>query len=368
MKLRYKIGIGFLVFVALALTSLGVALSYESECPEPKQTLEGPNTMKAIQYYCYGSPEVLRLENVAIPEVADNEVLVKVQTASVNPLDWHYMRGKPYIMRLMSGIGAPTDPTFGVDFSGTVEAVGSKVTRFRPGDEVFGAASGAFGEFVKFREDRGVALKPANVSFEQAAAVPIAGITALQGIRDVGQLRAGQKILINGASGGVGPFAVQIAKAMGAEVTGVCSARNADMVRSIGADFVIDYKSQNFTELDKRYDVILDNVGNHSLSDLRKVMAPEGRLVIVGTSSSGNFLGPLWRPLMSRVVNPFVSQELETLMATNKQDDMVALAELMRTGEITPVVDRVFSLREIREAIEYSETGHARAKIVIDVR
>lgn len=368
MKLRYKIGIGFLSFVGLALVALAVALSYESACPPPGAGYTGANSMKAYRYYCYGGPDVLRLEDAEMPAIADNEVLVRVHAASVNPLDWHYLRGEPYLMRLISGMNAPKDPRLGVDFAGTVEAVGSAVNKFKVGDEVFGGASGAFGEYVKLSEDRGIALMPANVSFQEAASVPIAAITALQGLRDIGGLQPGQKILINGASGGVGPFAVQIAKAIGAEVTGVCSARNVDMVSAIGADHVIDYKQQNFTRLGKRYDLILDNVGNHSLGDLRNALQPNGTLVMVGASSMGNFVGPLWRPLAARVMDPFVSQSFKGFLAKLRQADMITLAELMQAGKMKPQIDRVYTLDELPEAIEYSETGHARAKIVIQIQ
>lgn len=368
MKLRYKIGIGFLAFIGLALLALGAALSYESECPPPAAYSGGANSMKAIQYHCYGPPDVLRLEDVERPSITDSQILVKVHAAAVNPLDWHFMRGEPYFVRLLAGIGAPKDPRLGVDFAGTVESVGSKVTRFKPGDEVFGAAAGAFAEYVRVGEDRAVALKPSNMSFEQAAAVPIAGVTALQGIRDHGKVQPGQKVLINGASGGVGPFAVQIAKAMGAEVTGVCSTRNVDMVSSIGADYVIDYTKQDFTELDKRYDVILDNVGNHALGDLRRVLEPQGILVMVGASSIGNYLGPLWEMLKPRLMDPFVSQSFVGFIAQNRMEDSIALAELMQSGKLRPIIDRIYPLSEIAQAIRYSETGHAQAKIVIEVR
>ncbi len=368
MKLRYSLSLGIVIFFALAITALAFVISHESECPPPERTLETPGTMKSVRYYCYGSPEVLRLENIEIPALEDDEVLVKVHAASVNPLDWHYMRGTPYIMRLGSGIGAPKDPNLGVDFAGTVEAVGSAVSRFRPGDEVFGGASGAFAEYLKINENRAIALKPKNVSFEQAASVAIAGITALQGLRDSGGLEAGQKVLINGASGGVGTFAVQIAKAMGAEVTGVCSTDNIEMVRSLGADHVIDYRNEDFTRQGKKYDLILDMVSNHSLGDLRDALQADGTLVMVGSDSKGNFIGPLMRPLLATLVNPFVSQDQKMFLSQFRQDDMVALAELMRSGELVPVVGRTYSLREIRDAIDYSETGHARAKIVIDIR
>lgn len=323
--------------------------------------------MKAIQYHCYGPPEVLRLENVEKPDAVDDQILVKVRAASVNPLDWHYVRGEPYLMRLFAGFGAPRDPRLGVDFAGTVEAVGPRVRRFKPGDEVFGGAGGAFAEYVTVGERRGVALKPENITFEHAAAVGVAGITALQGLRDQGKLQSGHQVLINGASGGVGTFAVQIAKSMGAEVTGVCSSGNVEMVRSLGADYVIDYTKENFTELGKRYDVILDNVGNHSLGDLRRVMAPEGTLVIVGSSSRGNFIGPLWQPLVSRLIDPFVSQSYANFIAQFNPEDMSFLAGMMRDNTLRPVIDRIYPLNEVPDAIRYSETGHARAKIVIEV-
>ena len=365
MKLRNKIGLGFLMVLVVGFVTLGFVLSYEAECPEPTAGRNGPNTMQSIRYHCYGSPEVLRLEHLERPTPADDELLVRVHAAAVNPLDWHYMRGEPYIMRLMSGIGAPNDPTMGVDFAGTVEAVGKNVSKFRPGDEVFGGRSGAFSEYITINQDRAVALMPANVSFEEAAAVGIAGITALQGLRDKGQVQAGDKVLINGASGGVGSFAVQIAKAMGAEVTGVCSERNAEMVRSIGADHVIDYRQQDFTELGKRYDVILDNVGNHPLLKVRNALEPEGRLVMVGNANQGKFIGPLWRPVRATLADLFIEQSLVGLLAKFNQGDLITLAELMREQELRPVIDRTYAFTEIRQAIEYSESGSARAKIIV---
>jgi NADPH:quinone reductase-like Zn-dependent oxidoreductase len=308
MTLAKKVlGIVFLL-IALAVVSLAVTLSYNSACGDPPALASGTPQMKAIVYHCYGSPDVLKLEDVAMPVPADNEVLVKVHAASVNPLDWHYMRGSPYIMRMESGIGAPTNPRLGVDYSGTVVAVGKDVTRFQTGDEVYGGRNGAFAEYLTAREDRAIVRKPSNVSFEQAASVPIAALTALQSLRDHGQLKAGQKVLINGASGGVGTFAVQIAKSMGAEVTGVCSTRNVDLVRSLGADHVIDYTQENFTEGAERYDLILDMVGNHSLLALGDVMQPDGKLVIVGGSSEGNFLGAMTRPINAFLLSPFVSR------------------------------------------------------------
>lgn len=320
--------------------------------------------MKAVVYSCYGSPDVLELADVAKPDPADDELLVRIKAAAVNPLDWHYMRGSPYFMRLMSGLGAPTITRLGVDFSGTVEAVGKDVTRFKPGDEVFGGRTGAFADYVTIRESRAVTLKPDNVSHEQAASVPIAAITALEALRDKGQLQPGQKVLINGASGGVGTFAVQIAKSFGAEVTGVCSTRNVDMVRSLGADHVFDYKKENYTESGEQYDLIVDMVGNHSLRANRNVLSPEGRMVLVG-GGKGDWIGPMMRPLQAMLVSPFVDQEIITLLAGLDSDDLVLLGELMESGEVTPVLDRRFTLSDVPAAIRYSEEGHARGKIII---
>jgi NADPH:quinone reductase-like Zn-dependent oxidoreductase len=367
MKLRNKIGGTLVLLLAVLVLALGVALSYESDCgPAPGYSGDG-QAMQAITYNCYGPPEVLQLQAIEKPAPAADEVLVKVQAAAVNPLDWHCMRGSPYIMRLSTGFGAPEIQRLGVDFAGTVEAVGENVTRFKPGDAVFGGRTGAFAEYVTVREDRALALKPANMSFEQAAAVPIAAITALQGLRDKGGLQPGQKVLVNGASGGVGTFSVQIAKALGAEVTGVSSTRNVDMVRALGADHVIDYTQENFTESGQRYDLILDNVGNHSLQAVRRALETDGTLVIIGTSSTGNWLGPLWRPLRAMALSPFVSQELADFMAQLDSRDLEVLADLMRSGKVTPVIDRRFSLSEVPAAIAYLEEGHARGKVIITV-
>ncbi|MCZ6762086.1 MAG: NAD(P)-dependent alcohol dehydrogenase [Gammaproteobacteria bacterium] len=322
--------------------------------------------MKAIVYRCYGSPDVLNFEDIAKPTPADDEVLVKVHAASVNPLDWHYMRGSPYVMRLMSGLGAPDDTSVGVDFAGTVEAVGKNVKGFKPGDEVFGVVSGAFAEYVTVREDRALALKPVNMTFEQSATVPIAGITALQALRDKGKIEPGQKVLINGASGGVGTFAVQIAKSFGAEVTGVCSTRNLEMVRSIGADHVIDYTRENYTESGNRYDLIIDNVGNHSPLANRRALSPDGTLVLVG-GAKGNWLGPFEGSLKAMMLSPFVEQEFVTLMARMSKEDLAILRDLMQAGKVTPVIDTRYRLSEVPAAIRYSEEGHARGKIVIDL-
>jgi len=364
LKLRYKIANGVLIVLVLAIAALAIALSYDSACEPAPTVAEGTEHMKAVVYSCYGSPDVLELADVAKPTPADDEVLVRIQAAAVNPLDWHYMRGSPYFMRLMSGLGAPKDTRLGVDFAGTVEAVGKDVSQFKPGDEVFGARTGAFAEYVTVRESRGVVPKPANITFEQAASVPIAAITALEALRDKGQLQPGQKVLINGASGGVGTFAVQIAKSFGAEVTGVCSTRNVEMVRSIGADHVIDYKKENYTESGNQYDLIVDMVGNHGLLANRRVMSPDGILVLVG-GGKGNWIGPMTGPLMALVLSPFVGQEFVTLLAGLNKEDLALLGDLMQSGEITPVLDRTFPLTEVPSAIRYSEEGHARGKIIV---
>jgi len=354
-----------MALVLIGIAALGVTMSHNSACEPAPELTSNANTMKAITYRCYGSADVLNFEKVEKPKPADGEVLVKIKTAAVNPLDWHYMRGSPYIMRLMgAGIGKPKDQRLGVDFAGTVEAVGKNVTRFKPGDEVFGGGSGAFAEFLTVADDRSIVAKPANVSFEEAAAVPIAAITALQALRDKGKIKSGQHVLINGASGGVGTFAVQIAKSFGAEITGVCSGRNAEMVRSIGADHVIDYKKEDYTESSHQYDLIVDMVGNHSLSKNRRVMKPGGTLVIVG-GEKGDWIGPLAAPIKAMMYSPFVEEEFVNLMARMRQSDLAVLADLMKAGKLRPVLDRSYALSEVPTAIRYSEEGRARGKIII---
>jgi NADPH:quinone reductase-like Zn-dependent oxidoreductase len=363
-----KIAIGALVLIAASILSLGIVLSYNSGCEPAPKLATGTDTIKANVGRCYGPPDVIEFVDIDLPTPADNEVLVKVVAASVNPLDWHYMRGTPYIMRLMGvGVGKPSDMRMGVDFSGTVEAIGKDVTQFKPGDEVYGGGSGAFAEYLLVPEDRALVMKPASVSFEQAAAVPIAAVTALQALRDLGKLEPGQKVLINGASGGVGTFAIQIAKAMGAEVTGVCSTRNVEMVRSLGADHVFDYKKEDYTESGEQYDLIIDNVGNHSLLKNRKVLSPDGTFVIIG-GEKGNWLGPLMRPINALLLSPFLDQEFVMILAQLRKDDLNALSDLMVAGEMTPVIDRHYPLSEVQDAIRYSEEGHASGKIIIDVQ
>jgi NADPH:quinone reductase-like Zn-dependent oxidoreductase len=367
MKRRYKILGAVFAFIAVTLLVFMRYLSHDGECRAPEPLAANTATMKAIVYRCYGGPEVLKLEDIAKPAVADDRVLVKVRAAAVNPLDWHYMRGLPYVMRGDVGVGAPKDIRMGVDFAGTVEAVGRNVKRFKAGDEVFGGVTGSFAEYVSLREDRAIALKPPNISFEQAAGVGIAGVTALQVLRDTAAIKPGQRVLVNGASGGVGTFAVQIAKSMGAEVTAVCSTRNVEMVRALGADHVIDYTREDFTKGSQSYDLIFDNVGNRDLSELRRVTAPKGAVVMVGGSGGGKFLGPLGDLLRSAAYSLFVSQKFTFLLAQLNQKDLDAMRELMQAGKVTPVIDRSYPLAETAAAIAYLEEGHARGKVIIAV-
>jgi NADPH:quinone reductase-like Zn-dependent oxidoreductase len=327
------------------------------------------NPMKAVVYCDYGLKN-LKLENIEKPTPNDDQLLVRVRAASVNPYDWHFVEGTPYVMRAMGvGLRKPKDTRLGVDFAGTIEAVGKNVTQFKPGDEVFGGRGGAFAEYVCPRATRAVALKPANVTFEQAASVNIAGITALQGLRDKGKVQPGQKVLINGASGGVGTFAVQIAKSLGADVTGVCSTRNLDLVRSLGADHVIDYTQEDFTTGDQHYDVILDNVANHSLSECRRVLTPKGKYVLVGGGGANEqgLLGGLAKALKAMVYSPFINQQMGMMMADANHNDLAILADMMQSGKVKPVIDRTYKLSEVPEAIRYLEEGHARGKVIITV-
>jgi NADPH:quinone reductase-like Zn-dependent oxidoreductase len=319
--------------------------------------------MKAIVYEKYGPPDVLQLKEVEKPAPRDNEVLVKIHAASTNPLDWHYMRAAPFFMRFVSGLLKPKNKFLGADIAGQVEAAGTNVTQFQPGDEVFGDISrGGFAEYACVTEGY-LARKPANISFEEAAAVPVAGLTALQCLRDQGQLQPGQKVLINGASGGVGTYAVQIAKSFGAEVTGVCSTRNVEMVLSIGADQVIDYTSEDFTQSGQLYDLILDNVGNRSLSDIKRLLAPKGMYLLNAYSPA----------LMVQLMLPSGSSRARGQTIRNSdiakidQNDLNFLKELLEAGKIVSVIDRRYPLSKVPEAIRYLEGGHARGKVVITI-
>jgi NADPH:quinone reductase-like Zn-dependent oxidoreductase len=360
-----------IVLVLFILVFLFVFIAYwrsTNDCDRKNAALPA-NPMKAIVYCDYGVAN-LKLEQIEKPTPTDDQVLVRVRAASVNPYDWHFVEGSPKIIRLFGiGLRKPKDTRLGVDFSGTVEAVGKNVTQFQPGDEVFGGKGGAFGEYVTPRADRAVALKPSNVSFEEAASVNIAGLTALQAVRDKGKIQPGQKVLINGASGGVGTFAVQIAKNFGADVTGVCSTRNVDLVKSLGADQVIDYTKEDFTKSDQKYDVILDNVANHSLSENRKVLTPNGKYVMIGGGSANQqgWIGSMGQPLKALLMKPFVSQQMGMMMAELKQSDLQFLAGLMQSGKLKPVIDRTYKLEQVPDAIRYVEQGHARGKVVISV-
>ena len=353
------------IFVGLVLVTFIAYWMSTNDCdhrPAPS------NPMKAITHCEYGGPEVLKVEEIEKPVPNDNQVLVKVRAASLNPLDLT-IRG-PLLLRPLFGLRKPKDTRLGVDYSGTVEAVGKNVTNFKPGDEVFGGKNGAIAEYVCVLADRAVVLKPANMTFEQAASVPVAAITALQGLRDKGHIQSGQKVLINGASGGVGTFAVQMAKSFGTEVTGVCSTRNVDLVQSIGADHVIDYTKEDFTKTDQRYDLIYDLVGNHSFSDRRRILDPNGICVMAGIGGAGwhegfatRLLGELNGYLRSR----FVSQKFVAYIAQFNKADMSVLADLLQTGKMTPVIDKTYKLNETADALRYLETGHARGKVVISL-
>jgi NADPH:quinone reductase-like Zn-dependent oxidoreductase len=320
--------------------------------------------MKAIVCRSFGSPELGEMEK---PEVGDDDVLVRVHAAALNALDWYTMAGRPYVGRAVMGIRGPKSEELGVDFAGVVEAVGGNVTRFKPGDEVFGGRTGAFAEYVCVSEDGALAPKPAGVTFEQAAAVPVAALTALQGLRDKGGVQSGQKVLINGASGGVGTFAVQIAKAFGAEVTGVCSTGKVEMARSLGADHVVDYTREDFTRTEERYDLMLDIAGSRSWRACKRVLKPEATLVIIGGPKANRLLGPLSHVIKMRLASLRASQKVIFFMAKMNREDLVTVGELLEAGRVTSVIDRRYELSETPEALRYLGEGHARAKIVITV-
>ncbi len=322
--------------------------------------------MRAMVQDTYGSAEVLELRDIDRPEIGDHDVLVRVRAAGVNPADWAVMSGLPYIARPIYGLRKPKDGVRGTDVSGQVEAVGTGVTRFRSGDEVFGWCTGSYAEYASVSEDA-LALKPADLTFEQAASVPMAGLVALQALRDHGSVQAGQTVLINGASGGIGTFAVQIAKSLGAQVTGVCSTRNVDLVRSIGADHVIDYTVEDFTRNGQHYDFILDNVANHSLSDLRRALTPHGTLVPNGGGFDNHWFAGGGRVIKAHVVSRFVSHTLRPFLLSPKLEDLVVLKELIEAGKITPVIDRTYPLGETPQAISHVGEGHARGKVAITV-
>jgi NADPH:quinone reductase-like Zn-dependent oxidoreductase len=339
---------------SLALVSDPVS---ESEVPTTK--------MQAVVQEEYGSPDKLELREVDKPVVGDDDVLVRVRAAAVNALDWRVMRGLPYMVRMSEGRRRPENPIRGVDLAGHVEAVGKNVTEFKPGDEVFGERTRAFAEYVLGKEEH-FAHKPASITFEEASTLGCAALTALQGLRDKAQVKPGQKVLINGAGGGVGTFSVQIAKSFGAEVTAVCGTHNMEMVRSIGADHVIDYTTEDFTKTKEHYDLVFDNVGNRSLRRLRRILTPSGTLVFVGAPHF-RFFAPLIRIVRGTITSRFSEQSLLPFLATHSKDDLLVLKELVESGKVTPVIDRTYPLSKTPEAIGYLEKGHARGKVVITV-
>lgn len=323
--------------------------------------------MQAIVRREYGPPGELAVEEVAMPPVEEDEVLVRVHAASVNPVDWHSMLGKPYLVRMQDGLRRPKDPQFGVDFAGRVEEVGGAVTRFRPGDEVFGCRNRAFAEYLSVREERVIVHKPASVTFEDAAAVGVAALTALQGLRDKGRLEPGQRVLVNGASGGVGTYAVQIAKALGAEVTGVCSTRNVETIRSLGADHVIDYSQEDFTRGDRRYDLLVDVAGGRRWSELTRVLEPKATVVQVGGPKPNRFTGiSIASFVATRVAAAFGSRDVTTFLAKTNRDDLAFLRDLLESGAIRSVIDRRYdALAGVADALAYLGEGHARGKVVV---
>jgi NADPH:quinone reductase-like Zn-dependent oxidoreductase len=323
--------------------------------------------MKAIVQDSYGGPEVLQLRDIDTPAIGDGEVLVRVRAAGLDPGVWHLMTGLPYLVRILGfGLRAPRSRVRGFDVAGTVEAVGAKVTRFTVGDEVFGMCDGSFAEYAAAKK-RNLALKPSNLGFEQAAAVPVSALTALQGLRDKGEVRAGQKVLVIGAAGGVGHFAVQLAKAFGAVVTGVCSTTKLDLVRSIGADHVVDYTCDDITASGRCFDLILDTAGARSLSDLRRALTPNGTLVIVGAGGGNRWTGGIGRQLRVALLSPFVRQRLRMFIARATAEDLESLKELIEAGKVTPVIDLTYPLSQVPDAMRYLEREHARGKIVITV-
>ena len=352
----------FVVFIV----EIAILLSYTKDCEPISAAQINGDSMTAVQAHCYGGPEVLQLLEVEKPTPGDADVLVKIKAASVNPLDWHYMRGSPYFMRFMSGIGKPNDVGSGVDFAGVVEAIGKDVTKFKVGDRVFGGRGSAFAEYLVMPETKAITHIPTGISFEQAAAVPIAGITAIQALKDIGNIKAGDKVLVNGASGGVGTYAVQMAKAYGAEVTGVSSTKNHAMVKALGADHMIDYKTHNYTDDDVQYDMVIDNIGNHSFSANADVLTPTGKLIMIG-GAKGDWIGSMINPIKGMVQAPFLDQEFVMLLAEMNEEGLSLIAEMMEQGKVKSQIDKRYPLAEIKEAIKYSESGRAKGKIIINI-
>lgn len=367
MKIKRLIKWSFLFILAAVATWIFIA--YWRSTNDCERITAAPNNPISAIISCEYGVDNLKLAKIEKPAPADNEVLVRVRAASLNPVDGHTIRGG-WLMRPMSGIRKPSNTRFGTDFAGVVEAIGKRVTNFKPSDEVFGAKNGALADYVCVKADRAIVAKPSKITFEQAGSVGIAGVTALQGLRDKGRIQAGQKVLINGASGGVGTFAVQIAKAFGAEVTAVCSTRNVDLVRSIGADRVIDYTKEDFTKADQRYDMIYDLVGNHSFSERRRILTPKGICVLAGIGGAGvhpETLGRIGRNFWDAFLSNFSRRKFVFYIARLTKSDLNVLRELMQSGKVTPVIDRTYKLNQTAEAVRYMEEGHARGKIVVTV-
>jgi NADPH:quinone reductase-like Zn-dependent oxidoreductase len=360
------------LLLLVLLLAGGFAIAYVTSTNECGRTAVPPGEGITAVIHCdYGLSNV-KLEEIAKPAPKNDEVLVRVRAAALNPYDWHFVEGTPYVMRALGvGLRKPRSIRLGVDFAGVVESAGKDVSDYKSGDEVFGGANGAFAEYLCRRATGSIARKPANVSFEQAASLNIAGITALQGVRDKGKVHAGEKVLINGASGGVGTFAVQIAKSFGAHVTGVCSTRNLELVRSLGADETIDYTKEDFTKGNARYDVILDNVGvGHSLPEYRGVLEPNGRYVLIGGGGvqDQGFLGGLARALWAPIYSKFAKKQMGMMMADSTSNDLTLLAGMVANGKLKPVIDRTYELAEVKQAFAYLEQGHARGKIILRVQ
>ena len=364
--------IGRVVLILLLLAGLFLFIAYwrsTNDCE--RYSVAPPNPTKAVIQCDYGTPDVLQVKDIEKPTPDDNQLLVRVRAASLNPLDGHFVRGMLLARMMGGGLRKPKETRVGVDYAGTVEALGKNVTQFKVGDDVFGARTGSLAQYVCVKADRAACVKPSNVTFEEGATIGVAASTALQGLRNHGQVRPGMKVLINGASGGVGTFAVQIAKALGAEVTGVCSTRNVDLVKSIGADHVIDYTKEDFTKGDQHYDVLFDNVQNHTFAERRRALTANGICLNVGLGGAGwhgdtalHLVRSFTTPLMSK----FTSQKFKFFVAQLNHNDLAYIADLMQSGKIKPVIDRTYkSLSEVPQALAYLEEGHARGKVVVDV-
>jgi len=356
--------------LAVGAMAGAAVVSRTADCPPASAIVVAPadtTAARAYTYACYGGHEVIHARNIATPTPTDSEVVVRVRASSVNPLDWHFMRGEPYVMRLMSGLGAPTEPRLGVDFAGTVQAIGARVTEFRVGDRVFGVRTGAFATHLVVSENGVIAHIPGRVSFDAAAAAGVAAITALQAIRDKAQVKPGQRVLINGASGGVGTFAVQIAKIYGAHVTGVASTRNMELVTSLGADRAIDYTKENFTTDTVKYDAIIDMVGNHPHRALDGVLSPRGMVVMVGGPNENAFLGPVTRLAMAKVAAPILQGTFADFLASETKSDAVVLRNWMDAGKLRSVIDRRYPFAELPAAIAYQEAGRSRGKVIVQM-